>query len=180
MLDGLHWKLLGYVDGILLRPPPFPDHERLVAIDTMQFPPLSTHQSTRRRLGHRNLLSQFLRLATSEPHLAIHRLLPRDRSSLRQSEWRRRTSHRLWTRFCEPLYNTWCRSRARTHIHRRGRTARPGTPTIFLIGIIGSKQDAREVMAHVSEFARPAEEGYPQFVAQDHNFCARSARSAAF
>jgi hypothetical protein len=35
-------------------------------------------------------------------------------------------------------------------------------------------------MAHVSEFARPAEEGYPQFVAQDHNFCARSARSAAF
>lgn len=27
------------VDGILLRPLPFPDHERLVAIDTMQFPP---------------------------------------------------------------------------------------------------------------------------------------------
>jgi hypothetical protein len=39
MLDGLHWKLLGSVDGILLRPLPFPDHERLVAIDTMQFPP---------------------------------------------------------------------------------------------------------------------------------------------
>jgi hypothetical protein len=43
----------------------------------------------------------------------------------------------------------------------------------FLIGIIGSKQDAREVMAHVSEFARPAEEGYPQFVAQDHNSVAK-------
>ena len=27
------------VDGILLRPLPFPDHDRLVAIDTMQFPP---------------------------------------------------------------------------------------------------------------------------------------------
>jgi len=27
------------IDGILLRPLPFPDHERLVAVDTMQFPP---------------------------------------------------------------------------------------------------------------------------------------------
>ena len=27
------------VDGILLRPLPFPNHDRLVAIDTIEFPP---------------------------------------------------------------------------------------------------------------------------------------------
>ena len=31
--------IFSLVDGILLRPLPFPDHERLVAVDTMQFPP---------------------------------------------------------------------------------------------------------------------------------------------